>query len=73
MTRSKKSFKDMTPAGKSSVSALVVVSLMLIAAAQRDITRRPASQLRGGKRLWRVVCLNGLGAAAYFSWGRRRG
>jgi hypothetical protein len=72
MTRSKKSFKEMSPAGRISASALLVVSLALVAAAERDIHRRPASELRGSKPVWQLVCLNALGAISYFRWGRRR-
>lgn len=38
---------------------------------ERDIQRRPADQVRGSKTLWRLVCLNALGAAGYLRWGRR--
>jgi hypothetical protein len=50
---------------------VVVVSLGLVTAAERDIQRRPAEQVRGSKTLWRLICLNGLGAASYLRWGRR--
>jgi hypothetical protein len=36
-----------------------------------DIQRRPADQVRGSKTLWRLVCLNALGATGYLRWGRR--
>ncbi len=50
---------------------LIVVSLGVVAAAERDIQHRPADQVRGSKLLWRLVCLNALGSASYFRWGRR--
>jgi hypothetical protein len=60
-----------TPAGRAAVGVAAVVSLAIIGAAQRDLHRRPADEVRGDKRVWRVVCLNALGALAYFRWGRR--
>jgi hypothetical protein len=50
---------------------VIALSLGLVAAAQRDLQRRPADEVRGSKLLWRLVCLNALGAASYFRWGRR--
>jgi hypothetical protein len=49
---------------------LLAASLGLVAAAQRDLYRRSDDEVRGSRRLWRVVCLNALGALAYFAWGR---
>jgi hypothetical protein len=51
--------------------SLIAVALGLVAAAERDIQRRPADQVRGSKLLWRLVCLNAVGSAGYFRWGRR--
>ena len=42
-----------------------------VATAERDIQRRPADQVRGNKLFWRFVCLNAVGSASYFRWGRR--
>jgi hypothetical protein len=72
MTRSKKSFSEMSPVSRIWASVLLVVSVALVAAAERDIHRRPASELRGSKPVWRLVCLNALGAVSYFRWGRRK-
>jgi hypothetical protein len=49
---------------------LIVVSLAIVGVAEVDLHRRPASMVRGDKRLWRVVCLNALGALAYLFFGR---
>ncbi|HTT54863.1 MAG TPA: PLDc N-terminal domain-containing protein [Streptosporangiaceae bacterium] len=53
-----------------------VAETTLKAAALIDITRRPASQVRGPKWAWipAVSVLNSAGLApiAYFIWGRRR-
>jgi hypothetical protein len=66
-----KEFKDMSPARRRLALVLIAVSLGLVAAAERDLQRRPDAQVRGSKLLWRLVCLNALGAAGYFLWGRR--
>ena len=50
---------------------LAAVSLALVAVAERDLRRRPDRQIRGDKRLWRIVCLNAIGAIGYLVWGRR--
>ncbi len=52
-----------------------VIQVVLLAAAVRDLRRRPAEQVRGPKPLWLVVsAVNylGLGPMAYFLFGRRR-
>ena len=47
--------------------------LALLAAAQRDISRRPAEQIRGPKALWRLATLvNFIGPGSYFAFGRKR-
>jgi hypothetical protein len=64
-------FKGLSPARRSSVLVLILVGLGLVAVAERDIQRRPAAEMRGSKLLWRLACLNVLGVASYFVWGRR--
>jgi hypothetical protein len=45
---------------------------ILIVAAQRDIQRRPAAEIRGPKLLWRVIATqNVVGPAAYYAIGRK--
>src|SRR5262245_57880029 len=58
--RSKNSFKEMSPAGRIWTSLLIVASVVLVIAAERDIGRRTAAELRGGKPMWRLLCLNAL-------------
>ncbi len=71
MSQTTKQFKERSPAQRLWVLALIAVSLGLVAAAERDIQRRPADQVRGSKLLWRLVCLNAVGSVSYFRWGRR--
>jgi hypothetical protein len=54
------------------IIALFTVSIAIVAVAQRDLHGRSDNQVRGSKAVWRLVCLNALGALAYFRWGRRR-
>jgi hypothetical protein len=47
--------------------------LALLVAALTDIRRRPASEIKGGKRLWTALAfVNGVGPIAYFAFGRKR-
>jgi hypothetical protein len=64
-------FKDLSPVGRLCVTVLVMIGLGVIAAAERDIQLRSAAEVRGSKLLWRLVCLNVLGAPIYLRWGRR--
>ena len=51
------------------------IQLGLMVAAEYDLRKRPAEQIRGPKRIWAMVCgINylGLGPIAYFLIGRRR-
>ena len=66
-------YRGLGPAARRAVWALLAVELVLIAAAERDIQRRPADRIRGPKLLWRVVATQNLiGPAAYLGLGRRR-
>jgi hypothetical protein len=71
MSRSKKPFRERTPAEQRAIAALLVLSVAIVATAQRDLQHRPAEQVRGKKLIWRVISLNALGALGYFRWGRR--
>ena len=71
MLRSKKKLSEYSPAGQLWIAAVFIVSLGLVVAGERDIQRRPGEQVRGSKLFWRLACLNALGAASYFRWGRR--
>ncbi|MHB1568757.1 MAG: hypothetical protein ACYCXW_13250 [Solirubrobacteraceae bacterium] len=56
-----------------ALALLVAGEAVLIVAAERDIQRRPAEEIRGRKLIWRVIALNNfIGPTIYFRWGRRR-
>ena len=53
--------------------AAAIVQLSLLVAAQTDISRRPAAQIRGSKAMWRLATLvNFIGPATYFTFGVKR-
>jgi hypothetical protein len=46
--------------------------ILVTAVTWRDLKRRPSSQVRGSKRLWRIVsAANTLGSLAYLVIGRK--
>jgi hypothetical protein len=69
--RRKKSLKEMSPRERALTLTAIVVSLVVISAAERDIQRRSDAEVNGSRWLWRLVSLNALGALSYFRWGRR--
>ncbi|MCU1520885.1 MAG: hypothetical protein JWM01_692 [Arthrobacter sp.] len=69
----KKSWAELSPLAKLGTITAAGIHLSLLIAAQRDISRRPAEQIRGGKTLWRVATLvNFIGPGSYFTFGIRR-
>jgi hypothetical protein len=70
--RSKKPFSEYSPSQRVWIIVVFAVSLGLVVAAERDIQHRSDDQVRGSRALWRLACLNALGAVSYFRWGRRR-
>ena len=65
-------YRGLTPNARRAVWALLALELVLIAAVERDIQRRPADEIRGPKLLWRVVATqNVIGPAAYLGFGRK--
>ena len=59
-----------TPAIKKIVGLIVAVVLVILA--QRDLRRRPAELVRGKVGVWKLVAMVGPGALAYLLFGRRR-
>ena len=58
---------------KVAVVLMGVVQLGLLVAALGDIYRRPAEEIRGGKRLWAAAAfVNFVGPISYFLFGRGR-
>lgn len=68
----KRSWRDLNTGQKVGVIVLGAVELALFAAAQLDIRRRPANEIRGPKALWMALAfINVLGPLAYFAVGRK--
>jgi len=65
--------KPRTRGQRRAARAAIALSLGLVAAAEHDLHRRPEAEVRGSKRVWRLVSLNALGALAYLLAGRRPG
>jgi hypothetical protein len=66
---------DLTGRQRAMVITRGTVQIGLLAAALKDLRRRPADAVRGPKVVWVVVSgVNylGLGPLAYFAFGRRR-
>jgi hypothetical protein len=73
MARNRKRWRDLTPAQRVRIMCVSSVQLVLLVAALRDIRRRPAAEIKGGKRLWTALAfVNGIGPIAYFTFGRKR-
>jgi hypothetical protein len=73
MTEQKRRFRERSPAAQLAIVVLTAVSIVIVAIAERDLQRRPASQVRGKKLPWRIACTNALPAVIYLRWGRRTG
>lgn len=65
-------FRQRPPRERAEIVGFIALSLGLVALAQNDLRRRPASQIRGSKTIWRLVSLNALGALIYLVRGRVR-
>lgn len=69
----KKKWSELSPMARFGTIVAAVVQLTLLIAAQRDISRRPAEEIRGSKALWRVASLvNFIGPGTYFVVGVKR-
>jgi hypothetical protein len=66
----KKTWKELSPMARVGTIVVAAVQLTLLTAAQLDISRRPAREIRGGKALWRFATMvNFIGPASYFTFG----
>jgi hypothetical protein len=55
------------------IAAILAVHTAVTAFTWRDIRNRPVDQIRGSKRLWRVMsAANSTNSIAYFLVGRKR-
>lgn len=69
----KKKWKDLRPWAKRAIVVGGTIQLSLMAAAQADISRRPAEDINGSKLRWRLISMvNVAGPILYFLLGRRR-
>lgn len=69
-------WSDLSDRNRKLIIAVAIAEAILKAAVLIDIRRRPASQIRGSKRMWIIasVFVNsaGVGSLAYFAFARRR-
>jgi Phospholipase_D-nuclease N-terminal len=71
--RSRRRWRDLTPAQQALVITGATVQFGLAAAAWTDLARRAPAQVRGPKWRWAaLIAVNYVGPIAYFRWGRRR-
>jgi len=73
MKAPKKTWKELSPMAKFGTITAALVQISLLVTAQRDISRRPAEEIRGSKALWRAATLiNFVGPGSYFTFGVKR-
>jgi hypothetical protein len=69
-------WRDLSESSRRLIVATAIGEAFLKTAVLIDIRRRPASQIRGSKRMWIIaaVLVNsaGVGPLSYFAFGRRR-
>jgi hypothetical protein len=67
---------DLSERSRKVIIATAIGEAVLKTAVLIDIRRRPASQIRGSKRMWIAVAVlvnsAGVGPLSYFAFGRRR-
>lgn len=69
----RQNWHELAPRERGAIVLLGAVQVALLAAALRDVLRRPAGELTAPKPLWVAACfVNFLGPVAYFVIGRRR-
>jgi len=66
---------DLSERNRRLIIAAAIGEAVLKTAVIIDIRRRPASQIRGSKRMWIIVAVlvnsAGVGPLSYFAFGRR--
>jgi hypothetical protein len=69
----KKAWSEYSRAARVAMVVGALVELAVTSAALRDLSRRPATQVRGPKMLWRLgVLVQPVGSPLYLLVGRRR-
>ena len=69
-------WSELSDSSRRLIIAVAISEAVLKTAVLIDISHRPASQIRGSKRMWIIaaVLVNsaGVGPLSYFAFGRRR-
>ena len=68
-------WRELTPRQRQAMVVRSALQVGLLAAALKDLRRRPASQIRGPKPLWAAISFAnylGTGPIIYFLLGQRR-
>jgi hypothetical protein len=67
-------WRNLSKRDRTAIGVAAVAEVVLAVAALIDIKRRPASQIRGSKRMWRTALAfpNLAVPISYFAFGRRR-
>lgn len=72
-TDRKRRWSDFSPPQKVAVVVLAAVELLVTGLAMRDLSNRPASEIRGPKLLWwPALLVQPLGSPLYLLFGRKR-
>lgn len=65
-------WQDLSPAGRTTIVAASVVQFALAGGAWWDLSRRPATAVRGPKPVWAlVIAINFVGPLLYLRFGRK--
>jgi len=68
-----KRWSELSRRERSFIAGAMTVQLSLLAAALADLRRRPQDQIKGSKRLWRMLAfINFAGPISYFFFGRKK-
>ncbi|MBS1847693.1 MAG: hypothetical protein JST73_05395 [Actinobacteria bacterium] len=68
----KKKWSELSPAGKFGVVGALAAHVVLVGLAHRDLSHRPADEIRGPKWVWRMAtAANSTMVGAYFLFARR--
>ncbi|NKZ03563.1 PLDc_N domain-containing protein [Actinomadura latina] len=68
-----KRWSELSRGERLCIAGAATVQLSLLASALADLQRRPSDQVKGSKRLWRMLAfVNFVGPISYFLFGRRK-